>query len=32
MQILLEVKKMFTDSLEDYLVIAETIKNAEVDE
>lgn len=26
----LEVKKMFNDSLEDYLVIAETIKNAEV--
>lgn len=26
----LEVKKMFNDSLEDYLIIAETIKNAEV--
>ncbi|MBC5628630.1 DHH family phosphoesterase [Clostridium sp. NSJ-6] len=26
----LEVKKMFNDSLEDYLVIADTIKNAEV--
>lgn len=25
-----EVKKMFNDSLEDYLIIAETIKNAEV--
>ena len=27
----LEVKKMFADSFEDYLVIAETIKNAEVE-
>jgi c-di-AMP phosphodiesterase-like protein len=27
----IEVKKMFTDNLEDYLVIAETIKSAKVD-
>lgn len=27
----IEVKKMFTDTLDDYLVIAETIKSAEVD-
>ena len=28
----IEVKKMFTDNLEDYLLIADTIKSAEVDE
>ena len=28
----IEIKKMFTDNLEDYLLIADTIKSAEVDE